>query len=67
MPIRHMGKNWNCGASIGRLWIRGHAWEAASSVGRGSGRDQMSGVDQAVAAGSELRGGFGRRVELADH
>ena len=67
MPTRHMSRIRNRGASLGRLWIRGRAWEAASRVGRGSGRDQRSGVDQVATAGSELRGGFGRRVELADH
>ena len=45
-------------------------WEAESRVGQGSGRDPRSGVDQVAAAGSRLRDGFGRRVELeiwADH
>ena len=52
MPTRHMSKIRNRGASLGRLWIRGRVWEATSRVGRGSGRDPRSGVDQVVAAGS---------------
>ena len=70
MPTRHMSKNRNRGASLGRLWIRGRVWDAESRVGQGSGRDPRSGVDQVAAAGSGLRDGFGRRVELeiwADH